>query len=118
MGSTPTIDQLKVDCNSNRTEHGFRYLFMQDETEAEMFVTRLEVEREAVRSRMLKYQRLLHEGRWMSPFDVAADDALRCTREGHYKDGLILTALNAVLEVAREARQEKHRHVITMERYG
>ena len=79
MGSTPTIDQLKVDCNSNRTEHGFRYLFMQDEAEAEMFVTRL---------------------------------------EGHYKDGLILSALNAVLQVAREATQEKHRHVITMEQYG
>ena len=91
---------------------------MQDATEAEMFVTRLEVECEVVHSRMLKYRRLLQEGRWLSPFDVATDDVLRCTSEGQYKDGLILNALNVVLEVAREARQEKHRHVITMEQYG
>ena len=118
MAMTPTIDQLKVDCNSNRTEHCFRFLFMQDAAEAEMFVTRLEVECEAVRSRMLKYRRLLQEGRWLSPFDVAADDALRCTSEGQYKDGLILNALNVVLELAREAREERREHVPTMEQHG
>ena len=86
MVATPTIDQLKVACNSNRTEHCFCYLFMQEAAETEMFVTRLEMECEAVRSRMLKYQRLLQEGRWLSPFDPAVDDALQCTSEGQHKD--------------------------------
>ena len=117
MGGTPTIDRLKVDCNSNRTEHAFRYLFEQDEAEVEMFVTRLEVECEVVRARMLKYGRLVHEGQWLSPFDMAADDAVRCTMEGRHKDALILNALNVVLELAREARQERHEHVTTMMQY-
>ena len=71
-----------------------------------------------MRSRMLKYRRLLQEGRWLSPFVVAADDALRCTSEGQYKDGLILNALNVVLELAREAREERRGHVTTMEQHG
>ena len=118
MGVTPTIDRLKVDCNSFRTEHAFRYLFEQDEAEVEMFVTRLEVECEAVRARMLKYGRLVDEGQWLSPFDMVADDAIRCTMEGRHKDALILNALNVVLQLAREAKQERHDHVTTLCRYG
>lgn len=118
MSSTPMLDQLKFACNSDRTEHCFRFLFMQDAGQTELFIARLEAECEVVRNRMLKYQRLLQEGRSLSRFDTAADDGLRCTSEGQYKDGLILNALNDLLELAREAREERLGHVSTMEQHG
>ena len=89
MAGTPNFDQLKVACNSNRLEHCFRFLFMEDAAVNERFVSVLEKEYEVVRCRLYKYQQLIQEGRRFSPFDVAVGDGLRCMREAQYKDGLI-----------------------------
>ena len=118
MAATPNFDQLKAVCNSNRLEHCFHFLFMKDAAVNETFVSILEEEYEVVRRRMYKYQQLLQEGRRFSPFYVAAGDGLRCMREAQYKDGLIFNALNVVLDLAREAREEKARHVATMKQHG
>lgn len=118
MASTPNFDELKAACNSSRLEHCFRFLFMQDANEAENFVTLLEEECERVRARLYKYQQLLQEGRRLSPFDPVVVDRLRCMTGAQYKDGLVLNALNVVLDLAREARDEKLGHVATMEQHG
>ena len=118
MSATPTLDQIKFACNSDRTEHCFRFLFMQDGVQIDLFIARLEAECEAVRMSVVKYRRLLQEGRLLSRFDTAAADGLRCTSEGQYKDGLMLNALNDLLELAREAREERLGHVSTMEQHG
>ena len=118
MPATPTLDQMKFACNSDRTEHCFRFLFMQDSAQTELFIARLEAECDAVCTRMLKYRRVIQEGRSLSRFDTAADDGIRCTLEAQYKDGLILNALNDLLELAREAREERLGHVSTIEQHG
>lgn len=118
MSATPTLDQIKFACNSDRTEHCFRFLFMQDGVQIDLFIARLEAECEVVRMRMVKYRHLIQEGRLLSRFDTAAADGLRCTSEGQYKDGLMLNALNDLLELAREAREERLGHVSTMEQHG
>ena len=118
MASTSSFDQLKVACNSNRLEHCFRFLFMEELAKNESFITVLEAQYEAVRQRMVKHRNLLQEGRSFSCFNPVTVDGLRCTSEGQYKDGLILNTLLVVLELAREAREEKRAYVSVMEQYG
>lgn len=61
---------------------------------------------------------MLQEGQSFSLFDLVSGNGLQCMREALYKDGHILAALIVVLDLAREARDEKRRHVATMEQYG
>lgn len=118
MSYTPNFDELKEACNSNRLEHCFRYLFMQEAEENEGFIVLLREECDTVRSRMQKRRQLLEEGQRFSPFDPVAGDGLKCMQDAQYKDGHILAALNVVLDYALEARDEKAEHVTTMEQYG
>ena len=118
MAHTPNFDDLKEECNSDRLEHCFRYFFMQLADENESFIALLEDECEVVQSRMQKQLELLQEGQGFNPFDHAVANGLQCMREAQVKDSRILAALNVVLVLAREARDEKRRHVSIMERYG
>ena len=118
MAFTPNFDDLKERCNSNRLEHCFRFLFMQHASHNDGFITFLEEECEEVRSRMRHQRALLQEGKRLSPFDPVSDDGLQCIKEALYKDGQILSALFVVLDLARDARDEKRAHVSMMEQYG
>ena len=61
--STPNFYELKSACNSDRLEHCFRFMFMQDASENDRFVTVLEAEYEALHQRLFKYGQLVQEGR-------------------------------------------------------
>ena len=118
MSSTPNFDELKNDCNSDRLEHCYRFLFMQEAAENDGFITLIDEECDDVRRRMQKRQFLLQEARAFSLFNSVSIDGQLCMREAQNKDGQILAALIAVLDLAREAREERRRHVSTMEKYG
>lgn len=118
MSQTPNFDELKVECNSNRLEHCYRYMFMQEEDENESFIALMYEECEVVRRRMQRRRELLDEGQTFSPFCRVSGNGLQGMTESQYTDGLILAALTRVLELACGARDEKRRHVATMERYG
>ena len=59
MGETPNFDDLKVECNSHRLEHCFRFLFMQEAAENESFIELVAEECEVVTNRMQQRQQLL-----------------------------------------------------------
>ena len=118
MAFTPNFDELKEQCNSNRLEHCFRFLFMQEASHNDGFITFLEEECEEVRRRMRQQRALLQEGKRLSPFDPVSVDGLQCIKEALYKDGQLLAALVVVLDLARDARDEKRAHVSVMEQYG
>ena len=117
MSSTPNFDEVKEACNSDRLEHCFRFLFMKDLRENDAFISLIDEECDDVRQRMQHRRRLLQEGRAFSPFDPVSGDGLECMRQAQNKDGEILAALMVVLDLAREAREQKHEHVTMMEQY-
>ena len=104
MSSTPNFGKLKNDCNSDRLEHCYRFLFMQEAAENDGFITLIDEECDDVRRRMQKRQFLLQEARAFSLFNSVSIDGQLCMREAQNKDGQILAALIAVLDLAREAR--------------
>ena len=118
MGETPHFDDLKVQCNSNRLEHCFCFLFMQEAAENESFIELVAEECEVVTNRMQKRQQLLQEGQSFSPFGPVSSNGFQCMREAQRKDGRLFAALNTVLVLAREAGEEKRRHVAIMEQFG
>lgn len=118
MSSTPNFDELKKDCNSDRLEHCYRFLFMQEAAENEGFITLIDEECDDARRRMQKRRLLLQEATTFSLFNSVSVDGQLCMREAQNKDSQILAALIGVLDLAREAREERRRHVVTMEKYG
>lgn len=119
MVSTPNFEELKEACGSNRLEHCFRFLFMQEASENEGFIRLLDEKCDDVRHRMQKRRELINEGqKGFSVFDPVSGDGLQCMQEAQYTDGQILAALMHVLDLAREAMDEKHTHVEKMEQYG
>ena len=117
MGHTPNFDDLKEECNSNKLEHCFSYMFTQEMIDNETFVELLVEELRVISERMQKRQEMLQEGQSFSPFGPVSINGLQCMREAQRKDGRIFAALNAVLVLAREAGEEKQRHVALMERF-
>ena len=117
MSQTPNFDALKEECNSDRLEHCFHFLFMQESFENQRFVELLVEECELVANRMQRCHELLQEGQTFSPFGPVPSNGLQCMREAQRKDCRIFAALNTVLVLAREAREEKRRHMATMEHF-
>lgn len=118
MGETPNFDDLKVECNSDRLEHCFHFLFLQEVFENESFVELIVQECEVVTNRMHRRQQLLQEGQRFSPYGPVSSNGLQCMREAQRKDGHLFNALNAVLVLGREAGEEKCNHVAIMEQFG
>lgn len=116
MSSTPNFDELKEDCNSNRLQDCFRYLFTREAAENDDFIRLIDDECDAVRSRMQYRRLLLQEGTAFSPFDPVYADGEQCMREAQNKDGEILHALIVVLDLAREAREERISHLGKIEK--
>ena len=117
MGDTPNFDDLKAECDSNRLEHCFHYLFTQELVENESFVELLVEECQVVVTRMQKRQELLQECQSFSPFGPVSSNGIQCMREVQRKDGRIFAALNSILVLARDAGEEKRRHVAIMEQF-
>ena len=117
MADTPNFNDLKEECNSNRLENCFHFLFMQEMVENESFVELLVEECQLVVNRMQKRQELLQEGQSFSPFGPVSSNGLQCMREAQRKDSRIFAALNDVLVLVREAGEEKRRHVAIMEQF-
>ena len=58
---------------------------------------------------------MLEEGQSFSDFDVAHWDGMECLVQAQARNGVILQAFLHLLNVLREARDEKHKHVMVME---
>ena len=70
-----------------------------------------------IRRKIEKRMGLYEEGLSFSSSRVTAD-GLNCMEEDQYNDGQILAALLPVLDLARAARAQKRRHVVTMNQHG
>ena len=117
MADTPNFNDFKEECNSNRLENCFHFLFMQEMVENESFVELLVEECKVVARRMQKRLELLQEGQAFSPFGPVSSNGMQCMREAQRKDGRIFAALNSVLVLARDAGEEKLSHVAIMEQF-
>ena len=74
MSSTPNFDELKNDCNSDRLEHCYRFLFMKEAAENDGFITLIDEECDDARRRMQKRRLLLQEARAFGLFNSASID--------------------------------------------
>ncbi|PWA58988.1 hypothetical protein CTI12_AA395510 [Artemisia annua] len=58
---------------------------------------------------------MLEEGQRFSHFDVAHWDGMECLVQAQARNGVILQAFLRLLDVLREVREEKRKHVMVME---
>ncbi|PWA79870.1 hypothetical protein CTI12_AA202340 [Artemisia annua] len=63
-------------------------------------------------------EQLIQEGECFGPFHDVAPDAVECMGETQQREQDILAALMGVLDLAREGRTEKERHVGLMDLKG
>ncbi|PWA96705.1 hypothetical protein CTI12_AA036280 [Artemisia annua] len=115
MVSTPNFDELKVACGSDEVKHCFKFLFVQEESEHSGFIRKLVEWCDGLHDKIAKFADLMQEGQSFSHFDIPAMDGMECLAEAQAKNGEILQALLGVLDLAREAREDKRRHVMVME---
>lgn len=115
MVSTPNFDELKDVCGSDDFKDCFKFLFVQEETQNEGFLKKVEEWCNGLHEKVRKFGDLIEEGQVLSHFDVPAMDGLQCLVEAHATNGVILRAVVALLDVVRRARAEKRRHVMVME---
>ena len=74
--------------------------------------------RDGLRGKIAKFAELIEEGQIFSDFDVLACDGMQCLVEAQAKNGEILQSLLTFLDLLREARAEKQRHVMVMDVHG
>ena len=117
MAFTPTFDQLKAICDSSESKDYFKYLFVQEEGENEGFIRKFIEWCDGLREKIAQFEAMLQEGQHFSDFDAAHWDGMECLTEAQVKNRVILQAFLHVLDVLRDAREQKRRHVMVMEVY-
>ena len=115
MGSTPNFDELKAICGSDELKDCFKFLFGQEETLNDGFIRKVIEWSDGLNEKIGKFGELLQEGRFLSIFDPATDDGMECLVEAQAMNKAILQAVVRLLDVLREARAQKRRHVMVME---
>ncbi|PWA74701.1 hypothetical protein CTI12_AA251300 [Artemisia annua] len=115
MVSTPNFDELKDICGSNEIKDCFKFLFVQEETEIKGFIRKLVEWCDGMHEKIAKFGQMIEEGQTFSDFDVGAWDGMECLVEAQARNGVVLQAFLRLLDVMREAREEKRRHVMVME---
>lgn len=115
MADTPNFNELKEMCGSNEIKDCYKFLFGQEETENEGFIQKVVEWCDGLHEKIGKFGEMLDKGQTLSLFDVAAADGMECLVEAQARNGLILQAVLHLLDVLREARAEKRRHVMVME---
>ncbi|PWA59914.1 hypothetical protein CTI12_AA385230 [Artemisia annua] len=115
MALTPNFDELKEICGSNEIKDCFKFLFGQEETENEGFIRKVVEWCDGLHAKIGKFGEMLHEGQTFNPLDTAVADGMKCLVEAQARNGVILQAVLRLLDVLREARGEKRRHVMVME---
>ncbi|PWA86556.1 hypothetical protein CTI12_AA139600 [Artemisia annua] len=115
MVSTPNFDELKDICGSNESKGYFKFLFVQEEAENEGYIRKTIEWCDGMHEKIAKFGAMLEEGRRFSDFDVAHWDGMECLVQAQARNGVILQAFLRLLDVLREARDEKHKHVMVME---
>ncbi|PWA78574.1 hypothetical protein CTI12_AA167070 [Artemisia annua] len=115
MVSTPNFDELKGICGSNESKEYFKFLFVQEEAENEGFIRKVIELCDGMHGKIAKFGAMLEEGQRFSHFDVAHWDGMECLVQAQARNGVILQAFLRLLDVLREAREEKRKHVLVME---
>ncbi|PWA45576.1 hypothetical protein CTI12_AA516450 [Artemisia annua] len=115
MVSTPKFDELKDACGSDDLKDCFKFLFVQEDTQNEGFIRKVSEWSNGLREKIVKFGDLMDEGQTFSHFDVAAMDGLECLIEAQATNGEILQAVVRLLDVLRQARAQKRRHVMVKE---
>ena len=115
MAATPNFDLLKAMCGSNEIKDCFKFLFGQEVSENEGFIRKVIEWSDGLHEKIGKFGEMLDEGESFSLFDPAAADGMECLVEAQARNGVILQAVMHLLDVLREARAEKRRHVMVME---
>ena len=115
MVSTPNFDELKAICGSDESKDYFKFLFVQEETENEGYIRKIVEWCDGMHEKIAKFGAMLEEGQRFSDFDVAHWDGMECLVQAQARNGVILEAFLHLLNVLREARDEKHKHVMVME---
>ena len=115
MAATPNFDELKAICGSNEIKDCFKFFFVQEEAENEGFIRKLVEWCDGMHEKIAKFGEMLEEGHSFSHFDVLEWDGMECLVEAHARNGVVLQAFLRLLDVLRQAREEKRRHVMVME---
>ena len=115
MASTPNFDELKAICGSDEIKDCFKFLFGKEVTLNEGFIRKVTEWVEGLNEKVAKFRDLLDEGQTFNLFDTAVADGMECLVEAQANNGVILQAVVHLLDVLREARAEKRRHVMVME---
>ena len=113
--ATPHFDELKALCGSNESKDYFMYLFVQELGENEGFIRKITEWCDGLHEKIDKFEAMLEEGQRVSDFDAPHWDGMECLAEARGKNGVVLQAFLRLLDVLREAREEKRRHVMVME---
>ncbi|PWA73436.1 hypothetical protein CTI12_AA261270 [Artemisia annua] len=118
MGARPNIDHLKESCGSNQLQHCFKYLFVQEWRANEDFITYIGQKCADLEANIQIRALLIQESESFGPFHNVAPDAVECMGETQQRDQDMLVALIGILDLAREGRTEKERHVGLMDLKG
>ncbi|PWA75806.1 hypothetical protein CTI12_AA224770 [Artemisia annua] len=115
MVSTPNFDELNAICGSNESKEYFKFLFVQEEAENEGFITKTIEWCDGMHEKIAMFGAMLEEGQRFSHFDAAHWDGMECLVQAQARNRVILQAFLQLLDVLREAREEKRKHVMVME---
>lgn len=115
MALTPNFDELKQICGSDESKDYFKFLFVQEEAENEGFIRKTVEWCDGLHEKIAKFGAMLEEGQRFIHFDVAHWDGMECLVQAQARNGVILQEFLRLLDVLREARKEKRRHVMVME---
>ncbi|PWA99301.1 hypothetical protein CTI12_AA009980 [Artemisia annua] len=115
MASIPKFEQLKQLCGSNELKDCFKFFFVQEESETDRLITKITEWCNGLHVKIANFADLIEEGRTLTYFDVRLYGGLESLVQVQAKNGEILRALLVVLDVARAAKAENHRHVMMME---
>ncbi|PWA77965.1 hypothetical protein CTI12_AA220620 [Artemisia annua] len=117
MASTPNFDELKALCGSDEIKDCFKFLFGQEETLNDGFIRKVVEWCDGLHEKIAKFADLLEEVRTFNVLDTVVADGMECLVEAQASNGVILQTVLRLLDVLREARDEKRRHVMVMEVY-
>ena len=115
MVSTPKFDELKAICGSNQSKDYFKYLFVQEEGEIEGLIRKVVDWCDGLHEKIAQFGAMLEEGHHFSRFDVPHWDGMEYLVEAQARNGVMLQAFLRLLDVLRNAREEKRMHVMGME---
>ncbi|PWA46458.1 hypothetical protein CTI12_AA491190 [Artemisia annua] len=118
MAAIPNIEQLKEACGFERLQDCFKFLFVQQRAELEVFIQQIGQKCDELRTTAENLQHLTQETETFGPFDEVAGDVLESLNEMADRDRRILDGLVGVLDIAREGRAEKDHHIFVMDLHG